>query len=140
MPETLDVRLANRLEEIPRLAREIEAFAERHGLPAPPVHHLNLALDEMITNIVSYGYGDDAEHVIELLLVLEDGALRAELADDASPFDPLKDSRPPVLDLPPEKRPIGGLGLHFVKTLMDDVRYRRDGRFNRLTLVKRLAT
>ena len=67
---------------------------------------------------------------------LADGRLFAELCDDAAPFDPLTQAQPAVLEGPLDERPIGGLGLHFVRTLMDEVSYRRDGALNRLTLIK----
>jgi anti-sigma regulatory factor (Ser/Thr protein kinase) len=70
-------------------------------------------------------------------LVLEDGVLRVEIVDEAAAFDPL--ARPaPDTDQALEERPIGGLGIHIVKQLMDDVRYRREGGKNVLTLTKRL--
>ena len=86
---------------------------------------------------ISFDYHQ--RHSIELHLTFADGRLAAELCDDAAPFDPLTQAKPPVLDGPLDERPIGGLGVHFVRTLMDEVSYRRDGAHNRLTLIKHIA-
>ena len=108
------------------------------GLGGKLVFTLNLALDELVTNVVSYGYDEPAgDRDITVALAVGDGRLTATLEDDGRPFDPLAKA-PPDIDSSLEDRRIGGLGVHFVRTMMDDVQYRRvDGR-NRLTLVKTL--
>ena len=135
----VDLTLANDPAEIARLAEAVEAFGEACGLSLGDVYKLNLALDELLTNLISYAYPDGQRHSIALHLAFADGRLAAELCDDAAPFDPLTQAKPPVLDGALDERPIGGLGLHFVRTLMDEVSYRRDGAHNRLTLIKYIA-
>ena len=135
----LDLTLANESSEIARLAEAVEAFGETCGLSLGDVYKLNLALDELLTNLIDYAFPDGQRHGIELHLTFADGRLAAELCDDAAPFDPLTQAKPPVLDGPLDERPIGGLGVHFVRTLMDEVSYRRDGAHNRLTLIKHIA-
>ena len=130
--------LLGSLEEIPRLAEEVSAFCEGLAVPARISMHLSLALDEVLTNIVSYGFDDGCRPRIEVTLALEDGALRAVVRDGGKPFDPLA-LPPPDLDLPLEERRIGGLGIHFVRELMDEVAYRREGNGNVLTLLKRIG-
>jgi anti-sigma regulatory factor (Ser/Thr protein kinase)/class 3 adenylate cyclase len=134
----LDVSLANRLTEIPRLAAIIDAFCERHDFDPSVANAVNLALDELLTNTISYGYEDDAEHRIDVALLLEGETLSVRLSDDAVAFDP---SVPPSPNLEGDidARTIGGLGVHFVHTLMDAVDYRRAGGHNELTLKKRVA-
>lgn len=134
-----DLTLSNDLADIARLAEAIEAFGDECGLSVGDVYKLNLALDELLTNLISYAYPDGQRHAIALHLAFADGRLTAELSDDAAPFDPLTQAAAPVLDGSLDDRPIGGLGLHFVRTLMDEVSYRRDGAQNRLTLVKHVA-
>lgn len=132
------ITLKNDLAELGRLAEAVTEFGERMGLPDKVVFSLNLVLDELVTNVVSYGYGDDpGEHWLTVGVRVEEGQLTAVLEDDGLPFDPLAKG-PPDLDSPLEERGIGGLGVHFVRTMMDRVDYQRvDGR-NRLTLVKTL--
>lgn len=132
------ITLHNDLAELERLAEIVETFGEEAGLAPRLVYSLNLALDELVTNVVSYGYdGTDTRGCITLDLTVVDGRLTAVLQDDGRPFNPL-DRGPPDVDSPLEDRKIGGLGVHFVRTLMDEVRYQRvDGR-NCLILAKTL--
>ena len=127
--------LENRPDEIGRLASLLEGFGEANGLSPKLIFDLSLSFDELLTNIISYGYDDDAAHEIAVSVTLADDLLTATLEDEAKPFDPLTASQPD-LGAPLERRPVGGLGIHIVKTLMDDVAYeRRDGR-NRLVMRK----
>jgi anti-sigma regulatory factor (Ser/Thr protein kinase) len=138
MGRSLEVVLENRLDEIRRLADDVDAFCREAGIAPKHAFNLNLALDELITNVILYGYEDGGHHQIRVALSANDDELTAELVDDGKPFDPIAESPEPRLEAPLEERPIGGLGLHLVRTLMDDVRYRRDGAYNRMSLVKRL--
>ena len=63
--------------------------------------------------------------------------MTVEIADDGRPFNPLEDTPTADTTSPMDERPIGGLGVHLVRTLMSDVRYRRENDRNRLTMVKR---
>lgn len=132
------ITLRNELAELTRLAEAIEAFGDKAELSPKVVYSLNLVLDELVTNVVSYGHdASDGEHDITLTMTVADGRLTAVLEDDGRPFNPL-DRGAPDIESPLEERQIGGLGVHFVRTMMDEVRYRRtDGR-NCLTLIKKL--
>jgi anti-sigma regulatory factor (Ser/Thr protein kinase) len=127
--------LKNDLGEITRLAEELEGFCERNAVSPGSLMALNLALEEIVTNVISYGF-EDGSHEIDLELLLDDGMVQATVADDGKPYDPLQREDPDV-DAPLEERDIGGLGVLLVKKLMDDVTYARtDGR-NVLTIRKR---
>lgn len=139
MAEQLEVTLANRLDEIPRLATAIEDYCQAFGVSSKVIYNLNLVLDELITNLVSYGYDDGERHDVVVRVQLSEGRLIAELIDDGKPFNPLQDGPEPVLDAPLDERSIGGLGLHFVRTLMDEAHYSREDAHNRLVLIKRLG-
>lgn len=122
------IRMRNTLGDLSRLLDEVEAFCRTHDLPDEVTRGLAVALDELITNTVMHGYPDGRERDIELHLEVADSRLQAELVDDADPFNPLEHPAPDTT-LPAEMRPIGGLGIHLVRNLMDDVSYeRRDGR------------
>lgn len=139
MEHVRDLNFTNDLAEIPRLAEAIKAFGEQYDLSVSDVYKVNLALDELLTNLISYAYSDGQQHLIRLHLSLVPDRLTAVLIDDGAPFDPLAEAKPAVLDGSLEERPIGGLGLHFVRTLMDAVSYQRVGPYNQLTLVKSIA-
>lgn len=129
--------LTNDLSEIRRAALVVEAFGRRRNLPRKVVFDLNLSLDELVTNTCSYGWDDDAGHEIRISVAVGEDAVTAEIVDDAKPFNPLTTATPDTtLDL--DDRPIGGLGVHLVRTLMDEVRYDRVDGHNHVVLVKRL--
>lgn len=130
------ISLKNQLDEIQKLVAAIEDYGAKHDLSARIVHVFTLALDELITNIISYGYDDQGEHRINVRFILQGSELAAELEDDGKPFNPL-DRPAPDVDLSIEDREIGGLGIHFVRELMDKVEYRRENDRNILTLRKK---
>jgi serine/threonine-protein kinase RsbW len=106
-----------------------------HGADPDALYDLILAVDEAVTNIVVHGYGDQVG-TIEIAVRREGDALVVYLHDQAAPFDPHA-VPPPDLSLPLEKRPIGGMGVHMMKQLVDRVIHRvppQGG--NELTLVK----
>ena len=129
--------LKNDLSELARIAEEIEAHGASRGWPARWIMNLNVSLDELITNTVSYGYRDTDEHEIRVTLTERNGTLVTVLEDDGVAFDPFTDAAAPDLEAGVEERPIGGLGVYFVKTLMDEVAYERVDNHNRITLVQR---
>jgi anti-sigma regulatory factor (Ser/Thr protein kinase) len=135
----LQLALANDIAEIPRMAAAIERFSSDCGLPLEVVDGVNIALDELFTNVVRYGYLDGGAHQIDVRLSLSAQRLTIEITDDGQPFNPL-DRPPPDLESPLEERAVGGLGIHFVRSLMDEVEYRRDGDRNTLRMVKTLTT
>ena len=133
----LVLTLRNDLSELARIAEVIEAHGESCDWPMKWILNLNLSLDELITNIVSYAYQDSEEHEIHVTLTERNGSLVTVLEDDGMAFDPFTMVPEPDLDADVEERRIGGLGVYFVKTLMDEATYERlDGR-NRVTLIQR---
>ena len=134
----ISVTLKNDVAEIERLSQIIEAFGEDHNLPADFVYAVNLALDEVLTNTISYGYADGAEHEIFVRVTLEE-ALVAEVRDDARPFNPLE-APPADVASPLSERQVGGLGIHLARTLMDEMEWRREGDKNVLIMRKRFAS
>jgi len=136
-PNHLCLAIKNDLAEIARLSESVEAMGQKHGVPAEALYAVNLALDEILTNVISYGYDDQGEHQILVRLNFNAGELVAELEDDARPFNPLEAPAPDV-EAPLQERPIGGLGIHLAKTMMDDMAYRREGEKNILILKKKI--
>jgi serine/threonine-protein kinase RsbW len=135
---SISVTLANDQSEVEKLSRLVEAFGDVHGLPKQSLFRVNLALDEVITNIIRYAYNDNGlPHPIVVRLAFEEGVLAAQVEDDGRAFNPLEVPAPDV-DATIEERPIGGLGIHLVRSMMDSVEYRRvDGR-NVFIMKKRL--
>lgn len=137
-PALLELSLANRSSELQRLASELERFAKTHRITESDAHALSLALDEVITNTISYGYDDQDTHQILVRVTSANGRLSAEVEDDGRPFNPLTAPQPDVTS-PLEDRPVGGLGIHLVRSLMEQVEYRRESGKNHLIMSKRLS-
>jgi serine/threonine-protein kinase RsbW len=138
MTVELVLSLKNDPAETERLTARVTEFGARHALPDRIVSHVNLALDEAITNIVFYAYDDADDHEIGVRISLAQGMLTAELVDDGRAFDPLQVVTPD-LAAPLDERAVGGLGVHLMRHLVDDIQYRRDGGRNHLVFTKRIA-
>ena len=136
MPEdATKFQLKNALTELDALFRHIERFGNSHALPKKLIFQINLALDELFTNIVSYGYADNNSHWIDFELRLDKGVVTICIKDNGIPFDPV--AAPTSSSAPPlENCQIGGLGLHIVKKMMDDISYERKGDQNIITIKK----
>ena len=131
------VEIGNTIAEMQKVVDSVERFGAAHRIPQAVINDLNLCLDELLNNTVSYGYEDQGPHSIVVNLSITDELLIAEIRDDAKPFDP----RTATLAAPDgtlQSRKIGGLGVHFVKTLMDEISYMRVGRHNVVKISKRL--
>ncbi|MHC1789705.1 ATP-binding protein [Solidesulfovibrio sp.] len=135
MQPGFSLRLTNRLLELDRLADAVEAFGEAHGLAAKLRYQIRLVLDELLTNTINYGYADNDEHHITVGMARDGSRLRFVIEDSARPFDPLT-ARIPDIHAAIDARPIGGLGIHLVRAIMDRVAYERTGGVNRLILEK----
>jgi serine/threonine-protein kinase RsbW len=129
--------IGNTIAEMVKVIEFVEKFGAAHGIPQAAINDLNVCLDELLNNTISYGYDDQAPHSIAVDLTLAAGLLTADIKDDGKPFDPRKSTPKPSRGTI-QSRAVGGLGLHFVKTLMDEVGYMRMGRNNVVRLVKRL--
>ncbi|HSI82596.1 MAG: ATP-binding protein [Candidatus Methylacidiphilales bacterium] len=138
MPETREtLTLRNKIAELERLSDFIAEFGDRNGLAQKDVFAFTLSLEELVTNIINYGYRGEGEHPIILTMLVEDGTVCALLEDQAPAFDPF--AREEVdITLGVEDRPIGGLGIHLCKKMMDHVSYDHTGGFNRVHLHRML--
>ena len=136
MSDTLEIKLNNQLSELERFSQTLSEFGQRRGLPSKVIRDLNLALEEILTNIISYGYTDNREHEIGVSLSAQPGEVRVEVQDDGQPFNPLGVPEPDTTK-PLAERAIGGLGIHIVRKLMDGLEYKRQGERNFLTLKKK---
>ena len=124
----------NTAADMERVMDEIEALLEARGASAKRKFAVRLALDELLSNIVKYAYADDAVHRVAVRI--ETGIPFAlEIADDGRPFNPVDDAPAPVLEGPVEDRPIGGLGLHMLRSLGMQMAYRRANGRNVLRVV-----
>ena len=111
-------------------------FTSAHKIEGRVSYALNLAVEEIFTNMVKYNTGGGER--ITVRTDVREGSVVLELIDDnVDPFDP-KTADVVDVTLPLEDRPVGGLGLHLVKSLVDDIRYDYENRRMRVTVIKQL--
>ena len=136
--EALEVSLVNDLRELARIAGRIDEFCAARNLGPQVGYAVNLAVDEILTNTITYGYDDDEPHRIELIVCTEADSIVVVIVDDSSAFDlsqaPESDAGSSV-----EDRIMEGLGLFLVHQMMDGVEYRRMGGCNVVTLTKKTS-
>lgn len=137
MNSDLSIRLKNSFGELKRLKEALHEYCEFRELPSNVVFALTLSLDEVVTNVISYGYDDRDEHHIDVTLRSGQGMIEITVVDDGKPFNPLE-FMTPDLKCPIDERPIGGLGIYLVKTYMSELEYKRVGGKNRLTMRKNI--
>ena len=136
MSGNLSLRIRTQLEELRRVDEAVEKFGEEESWPPDLLIQVKLTLEELAINVVNYGHDDDGDHEMEITLTSEADKLTIELSDDGRAFNPLADAPDPDLDAALEDRRVGGLGVHMVRSFMDELHYRRDEGKNHLTLVK----
>jgi serine/threonine-protein kinase RsbW len=135
----IEITIVNQGGELARVAGLLDRLGAEHHLAPEVLADMQVALDEVVTNITEYAYTDNAEHKIHICFRVLDNVLEAVIEDDGAPFNPLAIPAPDV-STPLRKRRVGGVGIHFVRSLMDEVAYDRAGERNRLVLRKRFKT
>ncbi len=134
---TVSFKLKSNLSELDALCQKLEKFGQTMGLSKKCIFEANLALDELFTNIISYGFDDKNEHTIKITISLQNDELVFNIEDDGIPFNPTE-VETPDLECTIEECRIGGLGIHLAKNLMDEVCYQRCKDKNILTLKKNI--
>jgi anti-sigma regulatory factor (Ser/Thr protein kinase) len=134
MPE-VTVRIENDLSEIAKVDEKLDDFAEQFGVPPAIAATFHIIFDDLLNNVISYGYNDEQRHFIDISLKLTASGLTVSIADDGVPFNPLAETAPDTT-LSIEDRPIGGMGIHLVINMVDDISYQRTADKNVLTLTK----
>ncbi|EKE78059.1 ATP-binding protein [Oceanibaculum indicum] len=137
MAARLEISIANDRNAIPEIVGAVTALIEENGLAPDIAYAIELAIDELVTNAISYGYPDGAAGTVTVEVAIESDRIVLVVRDDGIAFDPLAQAPEPTLEGNVEDRPVGGLGLHLVEAMMDEVAYERRNGENRLTCVKR---
>ena len=129
-----DTAVALDLAAIPPLIEWVEERCQEAGLGGEVTFKLMLAIEEAVTNVVSYAFAEmPPPHRIQLRLEIDDERCAAEVVDNGRPFDPSA-APPPDLTGPIEERDPGGLGIHLIRNMADRVEYRRENGQNRLRI------
>ena len=136
MSEKLSIRKEATADELESILDAVEDFGEREDWPPAILFKVKLAIEEMGLNVAKHGRIDKAPD-LEITVTSEPEVLMIDIEDDGRAFDPLNDAPPPDLTSSIEDRPIGGLGIHFVREMMDEMTYRREDGKNCLALTLR---
>ena len=131
------LEIENDLSELHRIHDCLERLAEEWNISPKPVFDITLTVEELISNVINYGY-EDTGNLIMLTFSLNDDVLSILIEDEGKAFNPL-DMPAPDINAPVEDRKIGGLGIHLAKTLMDSFAYERKGDRNSVTITRRIS-
>ena len=129
--------MSNDIEELNKLEPFLNGIFERENLDMSMLPQIDLALEEAVTNIIMYAYPEGEKGTAELTVEVADGQISATLIDSGTPFNPLQQQEA-NLDVSLEERKIGGLGIHLIKEIMDEVDYAYEEGRNLLRMKKRL--
>lgn len=132
---TLELEIINDLKEVSVVIAEFESFCLKRNVENSAVQKMNVVLDEIINNIINYGYPQEEERLISVKITIENSSMTLIITDDGVAFNPFSIDKPD-LSLSLEDRPIGGVGLHIVKNLMDSYAYERVSDRNIVEIVK----
>jgi len=136
--ESRKLIINNKIDQLTLIHEFLEQLGADWLLEPGMIFELNLILEEYITNLIFYGYPDDAEHVISIEISKEERSLTLLVTDDGMEFNILEAPDNENIEKPVNEREIGGLGIHFIKTLADHLEYESYGGKNRLLIVKDL--
>ena len=131
----LSLQLANDFAALAPASAQVREFLGACGAPCAAEFLADLVIEELVTNTIKYGYDDEAGHCVHVRVEFHEGRLCLEVRDDGRAFDPLAQAEPDTT-LPAEQRDIGGLGIHLVRQMTDEVRYERRGDENVVTAIK----
>lgn len=128
-------KVENKIDEISSLADEIEVLAEEWKFSKELAMKINLVIEEALSNIIFYAFNDNDKHEISIAVSMDKKDLEITFKDYGIPFNPLSQQKPDI-NLPAEKRPIGGLGIFLISQVMDKMHYSRKNDQNILVLNK----
>ncbi|MFQ5812202.1 MAG: ATP-binding protein [Anaerolineae bacterium] len=136
MPKQWKLTVDGRLENLATIANFVVKAAQASGLNEKAAFEVQMAVDEACTNVIKHSYGEEGRGEIALRCQLADGDFVVTIRDHGQPFNPAA-VPPPNLTASLAERQESGLGLYFMRQLMDEVRFRFDAEGNELTMVKR---
>ena len=136
--QTHSITLPNDVQAIPQLAEFIDSIAEEHNIDMSTAMSLNLAMEEAVVNVMKYAYAEGTRGEVTVTAIVADGTVAFTITDNGIAFDPTAVAEPDT-SLTAEDRPIGGLGIHLVRNIMDSVTYERRDSKNILTLKKNIT-
>ena len=135
--EVRRLRIPARYSNIPAITNFAAEAAQAAHLDETSVFHCQLALDEAITNVIEHAYGEREDGDLEVTIIIEPGVCTLQIVDWGEPFDPDSVPEPNLNWSDIDKIKPGGIGLHLMRKLMDEVSFTFSEGVNRLVMVKR---
>ena len=129
----LHLKLAADPERLSDVTDAIEELGAREEWPPDFLFRMNLVLEEITLNVMTHGRAAGATEM-EVIVACDANGVTIQIVDDGPRFDPLQDAPLPDPEAPLEDRPVGGLGVHLVRTMMDEITYRYEDGRNRLLM------
>ena len=134
----LKIGIANDLRELAGVAAQIDEFCAGRAVSAHVAYAVNVSVEELLTNTISYGYGDDEPHTIYLIVTVDAGAVVVEIIDDGIGLGasglPARDPGDPL-----DQESLDGPGFFLLHQVMDSVDFRHEDGYNVVTLRKEAA-
>lgn len=130
---SIKLEISNSLQELTKIESMVETALEHLEAPIDLSFKLQLCLDEILTNVINYGYPDYKSDVISILFEIQNGVLTVTISDNGIAFDPLI-AKHPDTNKPLSDREIGGLGIHFVRKFSKEQLYMRHNEKNILKI------
>ena len=143
MKQLMHLQLAAKLEELHHIEAALASAGKAANWDDGLLYQVQLVLEELAVNTANYGFDegrDAATGMIEVGISKDGDTIRIEYSDNGRAFNPFDQAPEPDLEGDLTKRRVGGLGVHFVRTMMDEVSYKREADRNHICLVKRSAT
>jgi serine/threonine-protein kinase RsbW len=138
LPQTKHIVIRNDVAGLAALTSAMEHVGAEHGMPENSLYQLQIALDEIVSNVIKYAWPEGGVHDIEIRITARDDGVEVEIIDDGRIFDPR--------DAPKREKPLagqrpqpGGVGVQMTKQLVDRIGYARTGNRNHTTLTKLCA-
>jgi anti-sigma regulatory factor (Ser/Thr protein kinase) len=138
LPQTTHLVIRNDVADLESVSKAMEQIGAKHGVPDMSLFQLQVALDEMVSNVIKYAWPDPGAHKIEIRITVGGDGIEVEIIDDGRMFNPLA-APEPEKPLPGQRPRPGGVGVHMTKQLVDRIGYARSGNCNHTTLTKRCA-
>jgi len=132
--QSVEIVIRNSIAELANLRDGLERIGAKLGVPGKPLMQLQVALDEVASNVIKYGWPDGGNHELCVRITGQQDRIEVEIVDDGREFDPRL--APPSEPQPAGRRQPGGLGIHLVKQLVDRLDYERVGGRNRTVMTK----
>jgi anti-sigma regulatory factor (Ser/Thr protein kinase) len=124
MTRKMSIVIENKLEELSVLTQMLQVFLRPYQMPSGTLYALELSLEEILVNIVSYAYDDDEPHEIHFKVDVDEDMIAMKFIDDGRPFNPLAAEKMATRN-PLVERGEGGLGINFVRHMRDMMEYQR---------------